>query len=279
MTKESKKIVAGATALVLMAGGAVYGMQFSEKSADIKEKHQKVLEIFNEDTKLDEAIEENMATYNDKSIIEEADYLEESIDIVEMLNYCDFSEVKDLEKLSDEEYAFAATLAKEDVIILLQVVQADKDSLEFQESKLKAIKMLDYVKTEREKYISKHGKKVVLKLLSWTIKGSMAEELDLETDEISNIEIPSLKKVRDLDFYVIYDGQKYYPAKTSNTFDPLYYYYQIDSTNNFNEQEYEIYKEALSSGKVLTMTGIKQKGRKLVNVRSLKEAKKELKQD
>ena len=279
MTKETKKLLAGATALVLMAGGAVYGMQFSEKSADIKEKHQKVLEIFNEDTKLDEAIEENMATYNDKSIIEEADYLEESIDIVEMLNYCDFSEVKDLEKLSDEEYAFAATLTKEDVIILLQVVQADKDSLEFQESKLKTIKMLDYVKTEREKYISKHGKKVVLKLLSWTIKGSMAEELDLETDEINNIEIPSLKKVRDLDFYVIYDGQKYYPAKTSNTFDPLYYYYQIDSTNNFNEQEYEIYKEALSSGKVLTMTGIKQKGRKLVNVRSLKEAKKELKQD
>ncbi len=277
MTNDSKRILASATAVILLTSGAIYKGKIEEKNIEIKEPYQKVLEVFNEDTKIDEAIEEDIVTYNNNSIIEEADYLEESIKIVELLNNYDFSEVKELDKLSQKEYSFSEVLTKEDVLIMIQMLETDKDSLEFEEEKLKVIKMLDHTKKIREEYISKNGKELILKLLSYVVKGTVAEELDLPVEEIKNIEIPSLKKVRDLDFYVTYDEEKYYTTGKSAAFGPLYYYYQIKSTTDFQGQEYKIYKEALNSGKVLIMTGIKEKNDKLVNVRSFKEAKRELK--
>ena len=277
MTNESKKIIASLTVATLITGGSIYENKIEKKNIEVKEPYQKVLEVFNEDTKLDEAIEEDIATYNNNSIIEEADYLEESIEIVELLSNYDFSEEKELDKLSQKEYSFSEALTKYDVLVMIQMLETYKDSLEFEEEDLKAIKMLDYTKKAREEYISKNGKELVLKLLSYVVKGIVAEELDLPVEEIKNIEIPPLKKVRDLDFYVTYNEEKYYTTGKSAAFGPLYYYYQIKSITDFQGQEYEIYKEALNSGKILTMTGIKEKNHKLVNVRSFKEAKRELK--
>ena len=277
MTNESKKIIASLTVATLITGGSIYENKIEKKNIEVKEPYQKVLEVFNEDTKLDEAIEEDIATYNNNSIIEEADYLEESIEIVELLSNYDFSEEKELDKLSQKEYSFSEALTKYDVLVMIQMLETYKDSLEFEEEDLKVIKMLDYTKKAREEYISKNGKELVLKLLSYVVKGIVAEELDLPVEEIKNIEIPPLKKVRDLDFYVTYNEEKYYTTGKSAAFGPLYYYYQIKSTTDFQGQEYEIYKEALNSGKILTMTGIKEKNHKLVNVRSFKEAKRELK--
>ena len=69
MTNESKKIIASITAVALITGGSIYKNKAEGKNIEIKEPYQKVLEVFNEDTKLDEAIEEDIATYNNNSII------------------------------------------------------------------------------------------------------------------------------------------------------------------------------------------------------------------
>ena len=46
--------------------------------------------------------------------------------------------------------------------------------------------------------------------------------------------------------------------------------------NDYDGEEYKLYKEALNSGKVLTITGVDTQNNKFVNIRTLKEAKKEL---
>ena len=132
----------------------------------VNEKLQNVVETFNEDTKLDEAAEKNIATYKNMSIVEAADYLEESIDIEEKLENYDFSEVTELDKLTKEEYDYAETLTKEDVFVFMEVINSEnEESLELQETRLKAIKMLEHLKATRENWIKENGKQVILKTL------------------------------------------------------------------------------------------------------------------
>ena len=278
MTQETKKMIAGLVAISILTSGVLYENKVREKDRKVNETLKNTTECFSNDTKLDEAVDMNIATYDNMSIIEASDYLEDSIDIVEMLNVYDFSEVENLEKLTAEEYAFAESLTKEDVIILTTVldIKDDSDSLEYEETRLKTIKMLSHIKDTREKWIEKNGRDVVLDSLAWVIKGSVAEELGLEPDEILDIEIPPAKKLQDMNFYIIYNDEKYYVSGKANLYEALYYRYQVKSTNDYDGEEYKLYKEALNSGKVLTMTGVDTQNNKFVNIRTLKEAKKEL---
>jgi hypothetical protein len=50
----------------------------------------------------------------------------------------------------------------------------------------------------------------------------------------------------------------------------------VKSTKDYTVVYYRLFKEALNSAKVLTTTGVDTKNNKFVNVRTLKEAKKEL---
>ena len=278
MTIENKKLVAKLTAIAILAGGISYDTATTKKNFKVNEKLQNVVETFNEDTKLDEAAEKNIATYKNMSIVEAADYLEESIDIEEKLENYDFSEVTELDKLTKEEYDFAETLTKEDVFVFMEVINSEnEESLELQETRLKAIKMLEHLKATRENWIKENGKQVILKTLSWTIKSSVAEGFGLGVEEIDNIKIPKLKKVQDMNFYVLYNEDKIYMSGKSDMFNAFYYYYQIKSSSDLQGEENKIYNEALNSAKVLTMTGVNVENNKIYNIRSLKEAKKVLK--
>lgn len=281
MTQETKKVLSGLVAISLVTGGFLYQDKARKKEVTIDETFKSVMDTFKNDTELDEAEAIDMATYKDMSITEAADYLEESIDIVEILSSYDFSEVDSLDPLTDEEYTFAENLTKEDVILITTVLDAkeESDSLEYEEAKIKSIKMLSHIKNIREKWIADHGRKVVLDTLDWVVKGSVAEDLNIPVEEINKVEFPSSKKITDLKFYVIYDNNNYYLKGDSNLFGALYYRYQIKSTNDFGGQEYDIYKDALNSAKIVIMTGVDTENYKFSNERSLKEAKKVLKRE
>ena len=280
MTNDTKKIVARLAIISLVTGGAIYESKNISNNMKIDESLKEVVESFEEDTKLDEAVKEDIAVYKGMSIIEAADFLEESIEITEQLKDIDFTGIENLDKLTDEEYKFAEKLTKEDVFLLLQIIESEKEeSLENEEAKLKAIKMLDHLNKTKENWIENNGKKVVLDVLSWAIKSSAGEEFGLDEKELNNIEIPKMKKVHDMDFYLLYNDSKIYISNSSNMFDAFYYYYQIKSNSNLQDEENKIYKQALDSAKVLTMSGVNTKNYKLTNVRTLKEAKKVLRQE
>jgi hypothetical protein len=278
MTQDTRQIMANLLIISIIASGVLYEDRLNKENYKINDSLKHTTEIFKNDTKLDEAIDKKIATYNNMPITEAADYLEDSIDIVEMLNIYDFSEVVNLDKLTEEEYSFAESLTKEDIILLTTAldIKENDDSLEFEETRIKTIKMLDHVKTTREKWIKKHGKDVVLYSLAWVLKASVADELGIEPEEIQDIEIPPVKKIQDMKFYLVYNDHKYYMTANSSLSDVLYYRYQVKSTNDYTGEDYRLFKEALNSAKVLTTTGVDTKNNKFVNVRTLKEAKKEL---
>lgn len=278
MTQDTKQIMANLLIISIIASGVLYEDRLNKENYKINDSLKHTAEIFKNDTKLDEAIDKKIATYNNMPITEAADYLEDSIDIVEMLNIYDFSEVVNLDKLTEEEYSFAESLTKEDIILLTTAldIKENDNSLEFEETRIKTIKMLDHVKTTREKWIKKHGKDVILYSLAWVLKASVADELGIEPEEIQDIEIPPVKKIQDMKFYLVYNDKKYYMKANSSLSDVLYYRYQVKSTNDYKGEDYKLLKEALNSAKVLTTTGVDTKNNKFVNVRTIKEAKKEL---
>lgn len=275
MTKDNKKIVARLLLVSLLTGGVVFEENYNKKNTKINESFTEVVDTFNTDTKLDEAVDKNLASYKDMTVIESLDTLEEDIEIVNLLDRVNLNNKQNID-LSEEDYAFGDSLTKEDVIILLQVIESEKEKNINKKAKAKEI--LNYAKNKREEWIEKNGRKVVLKSLSWTVKSSMAEELGLPVEEIKDIEIPTLKKVKDLDFYLIYGDDKYFVQSQSDSiFNALYYYYQIDSSSDLQGEEYRVYSDAINAAKVLTMTGIQTENHELGNVRRLKDARKSLK--
>ena len=275
MTKDNKKIVARLLLVSLLTGGVVFEENYNKKNTKINESFTEVVDTFNTDTKLDEAVDNNLASYKDMTVIESLDTLEEDIEIVNLLDRVNLNNKQNID-LSEEDYAFGDSLTKEDVIILLQVIESEKEKNINKKAKAKEI--LNYAKNKREEWIEKNGRKVVLKSLSWTVKSSMAEELGLPVEEIKDIEIPTLKKVKDLDFYLIYGDDKYFVQSQSDSiFNALYYYYQIDSSSDLQGEEYRVYSDAINAAKVLTMTGIQTENHELGNVRRLKDARKSLK--
>lgn len=279
MTKETKRRIAGLVAILMITGGISYEEKVKNKELKIIESLKEVTSVFESDTKLDEAVEENIAAYKKMPITEAADYLDESIDIVKMLNTYDFSEVNNLDKLTDEEYLLAKNLTKEDIVLITSVLEAkeDSDSLEYEEARIKSIKMLAHAKETRKNWIKKHGKKAVIDTIDWVVKSSIAEDLNIPVEKINQIKMPSVKKVTDMKFYVTYDDNKYYVGNSSDIFSALYYRYQIESTSDFGEQEYDVYKEGINSAKIVIMTGVDTKNHKFSNERTIKEAKRVLK--
>ena len=100
----------------------------------------------------------------------------------------------------------------------------------------------------------------------------------MQANEVKKKEIKKKKKISDMKFYVIYDDQRYnISSSKANIYDSLYYYYQINSVENPEQYDKDIYIEAINSAKITTMTGINEENYSLQNERSLKEAKKVLK--
>ena len=279
MTKDNKKLIAKLTAIAVLIGGATYETTQAKKDLTVGYSTEKVLETFKDDTKLDEAIENNIGEYDNMSIIESAEKLKTGMAIIDLLRNFDFSEVNDLEKLSIAEYKFADTLTWEDVVILTQIATTENDSLEAQESKLKAIKMLDHINETQKEFVENNGESIILNTLSWTIKSSIAEGLNVDISNINDIKIPPIKKVNDMSFYVTYNDEKYSILNNkADISDAFYYYYQLQLPHNIKEEEkFELYKDALNASKVAIMTGVKEKNNTFKNTRSIKEAKKILK--
>ena len=279
MTKDNKKLIAKLTAIAVLIGGATYETTQAKKDLTVGYSTEKVLETFKDDTKLDEAIENNIGEYDNMSIIESAEKLKTGMAIIDLLRNFDFSEVNDLEKLSSAEYKFADTLTWEDVVILTQIATTENDSLEAQESKLKAIKMLDHINKNQKEFVKNNGESIILNTLSWTIKSSIAEGLNVDISNINDIKIPPIKKVNDMSFYVTYNDEKYSILNNkADISDAFYYYYQLQLPHNIKEEEkFELYKDALNASKVAIMTGVKEKNNTFKNTRSIKEAKKILK--
>jgi hypothetical protein len=279
MTKDNKKLIAKLTAIAVLIGGATYETTQAKKDLTVGYSTEKVLETFKDDTKLDEAIENNIGEYDNMSIIESAEKLKTGMAIINLLRNFDFSEVEDLEKLSSAEYKFADTLKWEDVVILTQIATTENDSLEAQESKLKAIKMLDHINETQKEFVENNGENIILNTLSWTIKSSIAEELNVNTKNINDIEIPPFKKITDMNFYVTYNDERYNILNSkADIADAFYYYYQLQLPYNVEEEEkFELYKDALNASKIAIMTGVTEQNNTFKNTRSIKEAKKILK--
>lgn len=279
MTKDNKKLIAKLTAIAVLIGGATYETTQAKKDLTVGYSTEKVLETFKDDTKLDEAIENNIGEYDNMSIIESAEKLKTGMAIINLLRNFDFSEVEDLEKLSSAEYKFADTLKWEDVVILTQIATTENDSLEAQESKLKAIKMLDHINETQKEFVENNGENIILNTLSWTIKSSIAEELNVNTNNINDIEIPPFKKITDMNFYVTYNDERYSILNNkADISDAFYYYYQLQLPYNVEEEEkFELYKDALNASKIAIMTGVTEQNNTFKNTRSIKEAKKILK--
>lgn len=86
MTTDNKKLLAKLIAITLTTGAVGYEIIEAKQNETIKEPLKQVVEEFQDDTLLDEADEENIATYENNSIIEEADKVLECISSYDSLN-------------------------------------------------------------------------------------------------------------------------------------------------------------------------------------------------
>lgn len=132
----------------------------------------------------------------------------------------------------------------------------------------------DSLNNEEQQWLKENAKEITEETLLWSIKSTIANEIGVPTNEIQNIELPYLNEYKDLVFCMTYDDKEYeISKKEAYMLNALALYYQVKAS----DLNYLNCKIAINSAKILIMTSVDENNYVLDSKRSLKEAKKLLK--
>ena len=202
---------------------------------------------------MDDAVDAGLFNFtDDKSYVEAADDLLRYLDIIDQLANIDFSEVKQLSKLDDDQYLETINYSLDDVKELKELLHSKDKSLVAQENKINAYKKLDFLNNYCKDFVHNNGKDISLSMMMKAVKTSIAAELGLSVNDISDVVIPPNESgVNDEPHYEIIVGDKEYTIKLSfnemcNTID---YIYSVQRASLNDKTEYETYRKALNYAK------------------------------
>ena len=217
-------------------------------------------------TLADELIANNQLTfYEDLDVIEAADQLERYLDILDITKGMDFTNVGQLQPLTDEQYQEALSLPLEEIRTLKeQAAYTGKDIVQL-EQKLKALKQLDYLDRHCEEWVHRYGQSISIQYMMAAVKGSVADELELSVDDYKKITIPPRRSFSEPEEYTIEVGDTIYrvPVGVGEIWNTIHYIYEVQDATLEGDKEYETYRKALNYGKVTMAAGCNEKKGKL----------------
>ena len=223
-------------------------------------------------TLMDEMVEDGLFDYSeDKSYVEVADDTLRYLDIVEELKDIDFSEIPYLSKLSDEEYLSTLDFSLDEVKALEEQLSSKDKSYLGQENRLNAYKKLDYLNNYCNEFLHENGYKISLNMMMKAVKASIAAELGLKPEEVSNVIIPPNRlTVNDEPYFSVEVDDKNYTVKLSfdEMTNTISYIYALQDANLTEETEYETYRKALNFAKTTIAAGSNLKNDKFVEQNS-----------
>lgn len=165
---------------------------------DVDYTATEITKVFEDDTKLDEAIDSGVAVHEGMPITEAVDELETSLHVVSVIekDYSDLPEnVSELEKLSDEDYKKAENLTKEEFDDILEqsrgfIDEDTNNSFKIMELRLRAMKMAAYKYECSKKFVQNNAYKIIENYLLYSSKAVIANETNVDGDSIGKIVIP-----------------------------------------------------------------------------------------
>ena len=265
MTDEKRKIAAEALSVAILLGGTAFAINSDNMATKIPETLDDDVTEFQDDTMLDELSKENIATYNDMTIIEAADLLEEKIAIVKLLNRRHYN--KEMLNITEKEIKEVENLSLEDINLLV-VFSEDEETK----------RVLNVANNYNKKWLEENAKEIALKTLEWSLKSSVASGLDITEQDIEEVSMGHKKNKQDDHTYITYKEHdykvKFGQGRIQNV---ISCYYQIINSDQKTETDYYLYKDAVNSAKILTMTGIENENGRLKSKREFREAQKVLK--
>jgi len=254
---------------VLLASSVAFSLTGCAGRVDMKKlSPSALLEIqdVKDVTLVDELLEKEELSYNDDlNIIEAAEKLEKSLDILEDLKDIDFKDVSRLDSLTEEQKASALSLTKEDIELLKEdATYNGKDLVEF-ERKLFALKTLYHLKETTKDWVEYNGRDISIEYMMAAVKGSVADELGLSTKDYSKITIPAKFYSKEPEDYVIHVGDDIYrvPVGVGEIWNTIDYIYAVQEATLKGDKELETYRKALNYGKTTMAAGSNHKKNKL----------------
>ena len=248
---------------LLLAGTMAMSLSACNGNVDMKSlTPSEVLEITDvrDLTMVDELIAANKLTYyEDLDVVEAADQLERYLDIMDLLEDMDFSEVSQLEPLSEERYQEVFSLPLEEIARLKeQVSYKGKDIVEL-EKKLTALKQLDYLYRICQSWVHQYGQSVSIAYMMACVKGAVADELNIPVEDYHTITIGErvYGGSSGPEDAVIQVGDTYYrvPTTAGELWNTINYIYEVQGADLEGETELETYRKSLNYGKTTMAAG------------------------
>ncbi len=221
-------------------------------------------------TMIDELVAAGYLQYDDMTILEAADQLERFMAIEEKIGGYDYTGVESLDPLSDEEYAATLNLSEEDIDSLIEQASYKGDDVVALENKLTALKRLDYLNRYCSEWIDNNGMRISEEIMFAAVKCSVAEELNLDVDEVNTVRInPRGTFSGEPDDYSLKVGDDFYriPTREGEIWNTVNYIYEVQDADKSlmnTKEEYETYRKAINYAKTTIAAGSNVKNNKIV---------------
>lgn len=145
---------------------------------------------------------------------------------------------------------------------------------------LNLIESYDTLNNEDKQWLQDNAKEITTQTLLWSIKSTIANELDIPLEKVQEIDLPYTNEYNDLVLCMTYDNNEYKISKNNKyILNALYSYYLVKGNDIKDDPNYSNCKVAINTAKALIMTSVDENNYVLDSKRSLNQAKKILKRD
>ncbi len=251
--KATALLVAGTMAFTL--AGCAGSVDMSSLSASEVLSISDVRDV----TLIDELIEAGRLQYNeDLNIIEAADQLERYLDIVETIDgKVDFTGVDQLEALPQARYELSLNYSLDEVNALIEASKYNGKDVVQLEQKLNALKQLRFIYDYCSAWIYENGTNVSIEFMMATIKGSIADDLEMSVNDYNTIVIPPARATNEPESNFIRVGDESYEVRlnTEELWNTISYIYAMQEFDRDCDNAYETYRKALNFGKTTMAAG------------------------
>ena len=279
MKKGTVKVTTGLCVLAL-AGTLVLGCKSCVGEANLSNiTPSAILEIqeVKDVTQMDELLLNNQLRFEgEQDIVEAADELQFSLDIIDELKDMDFTGVEGLQELTDEQYQEVFSLPIEEIRVLKKQASYKGKDLALVQQKLIALKQLDLLYRTCLSWVHQYGQDVSFGYMMAAVKCSVADELNVP---YSSITLPPAYRSSSMgpQPYVIKVGDQTYqvPVGARELWDTINYIYEIQGAKLTEKTEFPTYRKAINFGKITIAAGSDSNGKgKLVEQHDMQYIKK-----
>ncbi|MBP5678848.1 MAG: hypothetical protein J6X28_03360 [Bacilli bacterium] len=212
-------------------------------------------------TLLDELLINNDLGYlEDLDIIEAADQLERYLDIMDQLKSMNFEGVRELSPLTEEQYAEAFSLPKEEIDLLIKKANYKGKDVTLLDEKMIALKQLENLYRTCNEWVRTYGQSISISFMLSSVKAALADELNLSVEDYRKVTIPPARRSASEGPvpYRIQVGDTSYtvPVGAGEIWNTINYIYEVQISTLEGDRELETYRKALNYGKTTIACGI-----------------------